>query len=67
MSLRREGSDIKVNTLPNGKVLTSGQPLPLNISAQDTEKLKDLEIEVTLTSSAGESAWHDRRAVPALN
>jgi hypothetical protein len=67
MSLRREGSDIKVNSLPNGRVLTVGQPLPLNITAQDTGKLKDLEIEVTLTSPTGEKAWHDRRAVPALN
>ena len=67
LSMRRDTSDLRVATIADGKVLASGQPVPLTVSTHDTTKSRDLEMELTLTSAAGASVWHDRRALPALN
>ena len=67
MSLRNDVSDLQITTVNDGQVLTDGKGVPLTIAAQDSSKLKDLEMEVTLTSGAGASVWHNRQAVPALN
>ena len=67
MSLRTDVSDIQITTLNDGQVLTDGKGVPLTITAQDSSKLQNLEMEVTLTSGSGASVWHNRQAVPALN
>jgi hypothetical protein len=43
-------------------VVARGASLPLLINAQDASKEKDMEVEVTLTSSTGQVVYHDRSA-----
>ncbi|HVO38923.1 MAG TPA: hypothetical protein VMV03_07830 [Spirochaetia bacterium] len=67
MSLRTDVSDVQLTMVSDGQVLTDGKGVPLTVAAQDSTKLKDLEMDVTLTSGAGASVWHNRQPVPALN
>ena len=67
MSLNNTISDLQVTTVNDGQVLTDGKGVPLTVTVQDTSKTKDLEMEVTLTSSAGQTVYHNRQAVPAVN
>jgi hypothetical protein len=67
MSLNNTPSDLQVTTVADGQVLTDGKGVPLTVAAQDPSKAKDLEMEVTLTSPTGQSVWHTRQAVPAVN
>jgi hypothetical protein len=60
MSLKTESSDLQIASITDGQVLSNGKSVPLMISAQDTGKSRDLEIEVTLTSPSGENVWHNR-------
>ena len=67
MSLNNSPSDLQVTTVVDGQILTDGRGVPMTVSVQDTSKAKDLEMEVTLTSPTGQSVWHTRQAVPAVN
>jgi hypothetical protein len=66
MSLKNDTADLTLTTVSDGQILTSGKPLPLMIAAEDTGKSRDVEVEVTLTSPAGQSVWHNR-ASAAVN
>jgi hypothetical protein len=66
MSPKTGGADLQITSAADGQVFASGKSVPLMISAQDTTKSRDVEIEVTLASPAGESVWHSRTAA-ALN
>jgi hypothetical protein len=67
MSLKGDAADIQVTSVADGQLVAIGKSIPLTVAAQDAAKRRDLEMDVTLTSSSGASVWHDRRAVPALN
>ena len=60
MSLNAETSDMQIASLTDGQVVTQGNSVPLLISARDTTKSRDVEIEVTLSSASGASVWHNR-------
>ncbi len=62
MSLKTETSDLQISSIVDGQVLAQGNSVPLLISARDTAKSRDVEIEVTLTSASGASVWHNRSA-----
>ncbi len=62
MSLKAQTSDLQIASLIDGQVLTQGNSVPLLVSARDTTKSRDVEIEVTLTSASGASVWHNRSA-----
>lgn len=63
MSLKGDTSDLQITSVTDGQLLAPGKSIPLTVSAQDPTKSTDVEIEVTLTSSSGESVWHNRSAV----
>ena len=68
LSLGRETSDIEITSIADGEIVAAGAPLPLQIAARDPQAQKDLEIEVSLTSPAGQSVWKSGRiASPAVN
>ena len=67
MSLNNTPSDLQLTTVVDGQILTDGKGVPLTVAAQDASKVKDLEMEVTITSPTGQSVWHSRQAVPAVN
>jgi hypothetical protein len=67
MSLKGDAADIQVTSVTDGQLVAIGKSIPLTVAAQDAAKRRDLEMDVTLSSSSGASVWHDRRAVPALN
>jgi hypothetical protein len=60
MSSKTDSTDMQIKSISDGQVLSGGAVVPLTIVAQDTGKGRDAEIEVTLTSSGGESVWHNR-------
>jgi hypothetical protein len=60
MSLRNDTSDLSITSISDGQVITSGKPVPLLIAADNTGKTRDVEIEVTLSSAAGQNVWHNR-------
>ena len=62
-SLITDTSDMQIASLTDGQVVTQGNSVPLLISARDTTKSRDVEIEVTLSSSSGAAVWHNRSAV----
>jgi hypothetical protein len=62
MSMKSDTTDLQITSIADGQVLTSGTPVPLLIRAENTGKSRDVEIEVTLTSAAGQSVWHNRAA-----
>jgi hypothetical protein len=62
MSLKTETSDLQIASIVDGQVLSQGNSVPLMISARDTAKSRDVEIEVTLSSASGASVWHNRSA-----
>ncbi len=66
MSPKTGSADLQITSAADGQVFGSGKPVPLMISAQDTTKSRDVEIDVTVGTSAGESLWHSRTAA-ALN
>jgi len=66
MSLKTDTSDMQIASLTDGQVVTLGNSVPLLISARDTTKSRDVEIEVTLSSASGAAVWHNRSAA-ALN
>jgi hypothetical protein len=67
MSLNSAIPDLQVTTVSDGQVLTDGKGVPLTVTAQDTSKTTDLEMEVTLSTPTGASVWHNRQTVPAVN
>jgi hypothetical protein len=66
MSPKTGTPDLQITSATDGQVFGSGKSLPLLISAQDTTKNRDVEIEVTLGTPAGESLFHSRTTA-ALN
>ena len=66
MSLKNDTSDLSINSISDGQIVTSGKSVPLLIAAENTGKSRDVEIEVTLSSAAGQSMWHNR-ASAAVN
>jgi hypothetical protein len=66
MSPKPETADLQITSAADGQVFASGTTIPLMVSAQDTTKSHDTEIEVTLAKPSGESLWHSRSAA-ALN
>lgn len=63
MSTKSTTTDLQITSITDGQVIANGGSVPLTITAQDTSKNRDVEIEVTLSSSTGESVWHNRLAV----
>ncbi len=62
MSLKTDTSDMQIASLADGQIVTQGNSVPLLISARDTTKNRDVEIEVTLSSTSGAAVWHNRSA-----
>jgi hypothetical protein len=62
MSLKSTSSEMQISSATDGQVFAAGKSLPLLVSGQDASKSGTLEIDVTLTSSAGQSVWHQRTA-----
>ncbi len=60
MPVKSDSPDIQITSATDGQVFAAGRSLPLLVSSQDTSKAGSLEIEVTLTSSTGQSVWHQR-------
>jgi hypothetical protein len=60
MSLKSDTTDMQIKSIADGQVLAGGAAVPLSITAADTGKSRDVEIEVTLTSPSGDSVWHNR-------
>ena len=65
MALKTDTNDMQIKSVADGQILAAGAAVPLSIASQDSSK-KDVEIEVTLTSAAGDNVWHNRAAA-ALN
>ena len=66
MSPKTGAADLQITSATDGQVFGSGKSVPLLISAQDTTKSRDVEIDVTVGTAAGESLWHSR-TIAALN
>jgi hypothetical protein len=66
MSSKSDSTDMQIKSISDGQMLSVGAVVPLTITAQDTGKGRDAEIEVTLTSASGQSVWHNRSSA-ALN
>ncbi|MFI5368964.1 MAG: hypothetical protein ACHQ1F_08115, partial [Spirochaetia bacterium] len=62
MSLKTDTSDMQISSLTDGQIVTLGNSVPLLVSARDTTKSRDVEIEVTLSSPSGAAVWHNRSA-----
>jgi hypothetical protein len=62
LSSKSDSTEIQISSANDGQVFAAGKSLPLLISGQDAAKNGTLEIDVTLTSSAGQSVWHQRTA-----
>jgi len=62
MSSKTDSTDMQIKSISDGQVLSGGAAVPLTITAQDTGRSRDAEIEVTLTSAGGASVWHNRSA-----
>ncbi len=60
VSMKSDTSEMQISSANDGQVFAAGKSLPLLISGQDASKNGALEIEVTLTSPAGQSVWHQR-------
>jgi hypothetical protein len=60
MSLKNDATDLSINSISDGQIISSGKAIPLLVASDNTTKNRDLEIEVTLTSAAGQSVWHNR-------
>ncbi len=67
LSSGSDTTDLQIQTVSDGQVVSSGKDLQLTIATQNTDKHQDLEMEVTITSAAGASVYHLRQAVPDLN
>jgi hypothetical protein len=68
MSLGKESSDLEIDSVADGEIVAAGAPLSLQLTAREPQEQKDLEIEVSLTSPAGQSVWKSGRiASPAVN
>ncbi|MGA2976486.1 MAG: hypothetical protein ABSF77_14345 [Spirochaetia bacterium] len=63
MSTKSTTTDLQITSITDGQVIANGGSVPLTITAQDTSKNRDVEIDVTLSASTGESVWHNRLAV----
>lgn len=66
MSPKTGAADLQIVSASDGQVYAGGKTVPLMVSAQDTSTRRDVEIDVTLASAAGESLYRNRSAV-ALN
>jgi hypothetical protein len=66
MSPKTGAADLQIVSASDGQVYTGGKTVPLMVSAQDTSTSRDVEVDVTLSSAAGESLYHNRGAA-ALN
>jgi hypothetical protein len=62
MSLKNDTTDLQLTSVSDGQVVAAGKPLPLMIAADNPSKGRDVEVEITLTSAAGQSVWHNRTA-----
>jgi hypothetical protein len=60
MSPKTDAADVQIISATDGQVFGSGKTLPLMISAQDAAKNRDLEVDVTVGSPAGDSVLHSR-------
>jgi hypothetical protein len=66
MSSKTDSTDLQIRSISDGQVLADGAAVPLSITAPESAASKDVEIEVTLTSAAGDAVWHNRSSA-ALN
>jgi hypothetical protein len=66
MSPKTDTADLQITSAADGQIFASGKTIPLTITAQDTTRSRDAEIDVTLSAPTGESLWHNRSAA-ALN
>ncbi|MGO9309469.1 MAG: hypothetical protein ACLQDL_10655 [Spirochaetia bacterium] len=66
VSPKTTAADLQIVSASDGQVFASGKSVPLMVSATDTTKTRDVEIDVTLTNPAGQSISHSRTAA-ALN
>ncbi len=64
---RSEVTDLTIEGPEDGSVLSSTQPLALQIGTADPAGHPDLEVKVTLLSADGDSVWEQRVANPAPN
>jgi hypothetical protein len=53
----------QISSLSDGDMLMVGAPMLITVSAPGSSNGDDYELEVTVTSLAGESVWHNRSAV----
>ena len=60
MSPKTGTADLQIVSATDGQVFGSGKTVPLMISAQDTTNNRDIEVDVTVGTPAGESVWHSR-------
>ena len=67
LSTASETTDLQIQSVSDGQVVSSGKDLQLTIATQSADKHQDLEMEVTITSASGASVYHLRQAVPDLN
>jgi hypothetical protein len=62
-SVKSGSEELQISSLADGDVLVSGAAMPLTVKAPSTTTGDDYELEVTVTSSSGESVWHNRATV----
>lgn len=68
LSMGRDTSDLQINSLADGQVVSASSPLALELTSRSGEAQKDLEMEVSLSSPEGRSVWKSQRiASPVLN
>jgi len=66
-SLHKESASLVVRGIADGQVILPSDGLTLQISSQGAQKSKDLDLEITVYSTAGEKLWSTRMAAPVLN
>lgn len=66
MSPKSGTTDLQIVSASDGQVYSGGRTVPLMVSSPDTSTSRDVEIEVTLSSAAGDNLYHNRSAA-ALN
>ena len=50
MSPKTDAADMQITSATDGQIFASGKTIPLMITAQDTTKSRDVEIDVTLST-----------------
>jgi hypothetical protein len=63
----KDSSDFEIRSVADGQVLLPGDSIPLSIAAPDSQKNKDLELQIVLFTASDEKAWETRLTAPVLN